>query len=131
MHAILIQRRGDQYQAASARDGAWTGQGVTLEAAIGALIIRAHEHFGLDLTYVRDPIQGPVRVTLLAVPRDFPQRIEIIRRIREAAGLGLKEAKELVDRAPHSQLVLDSEIQAQRFINAVAEQGGTAVLTAP
>lgn len=67
------------------------------------------------------------KVTLQEAPAD--KRIGIIKIIREVTGLGLKEAKELVEGAP--KVIKDSvpKAQADAIVKQVTEAGGKVTLT--
>ena len=54
-------------------------------------------------------------------------KIKVIKAVREATGLGLKEAKGLVDGAPAIVKEALSKEDAEALIAAIAEAGGTAV----
>ncbi|MBF7096001.1 50S ribosomal protein L7/L12 [Alkalibacter mobilis] len=53
------------------------------------------------------------------------QKIKVIKVVRELTGLGLKEAKELVDNAPKTIKEGASKEEAEEIKNKVAEVGGT------
>lgn len=56
------------------------------------------------------------------------QPIKVIKIIREVTGLGLKEAKELVDEAPSIVLEDVSEKQAEEFKDSLEEVGATVTI---
>ena len=65
---------------------------------------------------------GPstVKVTLKAAGQ---QKIAVIKAVKSALGLGLKEAKELVDKAPVSLKEGISEAEAEEIKSVLAEAG--------
>jgi large subunit ribosomal protein L7/L12 len=69
---------------------------------------------------------GSVEVHLDAVG---PRKISVIKAIREATGLGLKESKDLADRVP-STLYVHTEQDARALVHALHEAGAKASTTA-
>lgn len=67
------------------------------------------------------------KVTLQEAPAD--KRIGIIKVIREVTGLGLKEAKELVEGAPKVIKESVPKAQADAIVKQVTDAGGKATLT--
>lgn len=67
------------------------------------------------------------KVTLEAVPAD--KKIAIIKVVRELTGLGLKEAKDLVDGAPGVLKETAPKAEANEIAKKVADAGGKATLT--
>ncbi len=53
-------------------------------------------------------------------------KIQVIKAVREATGLGLKEAKDLVDNAPSNIKEGVSKEEADELIAAIEEAGGSA-----
>src|SRR5690554_602125 len=53
------------------------------------------------------------------------QKIKVIKAVREITGLGLKEAKELVDNAPKPLKEKVSKDEAEEIKNKISEVGGT------
>lgn len=53
-----------------------------------------------------------------------PGKLNVIKVVREITGLGLKEAKELVDNAPRAIKEAVSREEAERIQSLVAEHGG-------
>ena len=62
-----------------------------------------------------------------------PQKIQVIKAIRQWSGLGLKEAKEITDIAGHHEAIIElpSKEHARDMLKAVKEAGGTMVLLDP
>jgi len=56
------------------------------------------------------------------------KKIQVIKAVREATGLGLKEAKELVDGAPKAVKEKISKEDAEALKTKIEEAGGTAAL---
>ena len=56
------------------------------------------------------------------------KKIQVIKAVREITGLGLKEAKELVDGAPKPLKEGVSKEEAEEMKKKIEEQGGTAEL---
>lgn len=67
------------------------------------------------------------KVTLEAVPAD--KKIAIIKVVRELTGLGLKEAKDLVDGAPGVLKETSPKAEANEISKKVADAGGKVTLT--
>ena len=55
-------------------------------------------------------------------------KVKVIKVVREATGLGLKEAKELVDSAPKVIKEAVSKEEAEELAKKIEEAGGTATL---
>ena len=72
-----------------------------------------------------DVEQTEFTVTLTAVG---DKKIQVIKVVREITGLGLKEAKELVDGAPRAVKEGVSKEEAEEMKKKIEEQGGTAEL---
>jgi large subunit ribosomal protein L7/L12 len=53
------------------------------------------------------------------------QKIKVIKVVREATGLGLKEAKDLVDGAPKPLKTAVSKDEAEALVEKIKEVGGT------
>lgn len=53
-------------------------------------------------------------------------KIQVIKAVREATGLGLKEAKDLVDNAPSTVKEGVSKDEADELIKAIEDAGGSA-----
>ena len=53
-------------------------------------------------------------------------KIQVIKAVREATGLGLKEAKDLVDNAPSTVKEGVSKEEADELIKAIEDAGGSA-----
>ena len=66
------------------------------------------------------------KVTLEAVPAD--KKIAIIKVVRELTGLGLKEAKDLVDGAPGVLKETSPKAEANEIAKKVADAGGKITL---
>ncbi len=66
------------------------------------------------------------KVTLEAVPAD--KKIAIIKVVRELTGLGLKEAKDIVDGAPAVLKETAPKAEANEISKKVAEAGGKVTL---
>ena len=56
------------------------------------------------------------------------EKIKVIKVVREATGLGLKEAKELVDSAPKTVKEAMPKADAEKLVEALKEVGATAEL---
>ncbi len=54
-----------------------------------------------------------------------PNKIPVIKVVRELTGLGLKEAKDLVDGAPKPVKEAVSRAEAEKIKAALSEQGAT------
>ena len=55
-------------------------------------------------------------------------KIAVIKAVREATGLGLKEAKEVVDSAPKTVKEAMPKEEAQKLVDALTAAGATAVM---
>lgn len=66
------------------------------------------------------------KVTLVEAPAD--KRIGIIKVIRELTGLGLKEAKDLVEAAPKVIKETAPKAEAESIVKKIAEAGGKVTL---
>lgn len=66
------------------------------------------------------------KVTLAEAPAD--KKIGIIKIVREITGLGLKEAKDLVEAAPKVLKEVAPKAEAEEIAKKVAEAGGKVVL---
>jgi len=71
------------------------------------------------------PTAGPVEVVLHDCGRN---KIAVIKLVREATGLGLKEAKDLVDAAPKPVLEKASKDDADKAKAKLEEAGATVEL---
>jgi large subunit ribosomal protein L7/L12 len=67
------------------------------------------------------------KVTLEAVPAD--KKIAVIKVVRELTGLGLKEAKDLVDGAPGVLKETSPKAEANEISKKIADAGGKVTLT--
>ncbi len=56
------------------------------------------------------------------------QKIQVIKIVREVTGLGLKEAKDLVDQAPKPVKTGIKKDEAEELVKKITEAGGTAEL---
>lgn len=66
------------------------------------------------------------KITLEATPAD--KKIGVIKVVREVTGLGLKEAKDLVDGAPKTLKETAPKAEAESIAKKIAEAGGKATL---
>jgi len=66
------------------------------------------------------------QITLEATPAD--KKIGVIKVVREITGLGLKEAKDLVDGAPKELKASSPKAEADSIVKKIAEAGGKATL---
>jgi len=66
------------------------------------------------------------QITLEATPAD--KKIGVIKIVREITGLGLKEAKDLVDGAPKELKASSPKEEANSIAKKIAEAGGKATL---
>lgn len=66
------------------------------------------------------------KVTLEAVPAD--KKIAVIKVVRELTGLGLKEAKDLVDGAPNVLKETAPKAEANEISKKIADAGGKVTL---
>ena len=57
-----------------------------------------------------------------------PEKIKVIKVVREQTGLGLKEAKEVVDKAPSTVKEALSKEEAEKIVAAFKEVGATCEL---
>ncbi|MBN2478849.1 MAG: 50S ribosomal protein L7/L12 [Parachlamydiales bacterium] len=64
------------------------------------------------------------KVTLLEAPAD--KKISVIKVVREVTGLGLKEAKELVEGAPKVLKETAPKAEAEEIVKKIAAAGGKA-----
>ena len=73
------------------------------------------------------PESTEFKVTLEEVPND--KKIGVIKVVREISGLGLKEAKDIVDAAPKVLKESCSKAEADEIAKKVAAAGGKVTLT--
>lgn len=98
-----------------------------------ALVKAMEEKFGVSaaapVAVAAAPSAAPVEeqteftVTLASYPASA--KIEVIKRIRELLGLGIKEAKDMVDSAPSVVKAGASKEEAQKIKASLTEAGAT------
>jgi large subunit ribosomal protein L7/L12 len=89
------------------------GGGVVMAAAPAAAAAPAEEKTSFD-------------VTLKGAPAD--KKISVIKVVREATGLGLKEAKDLVEAAPKKVKEGIAKADAEKLLKTLKDAGADAVL---
>ena len=93
-----------------------------VKAAAGAPMMMAAMPSGGGAAAAETKESTDFKVTLQEAPAD--KRIGIIKAIREVTGLGLKEAKDLVEAAPKVIKETAPKAEAESIAKKVAEAGG-------
>jgi len=89
-----------------------------IEPAAGGAVVMAGPAGGGDGDAAEEKTEFDV---VLKAPGD--QKIKVIKAVREATGLGLKEAKELVDGAPNTVKEALPKEEADKLAEALKEAG--------
>ena len=95
--------------------------GVTAAAAVAAAPAAAAGDAGGDAAEEKDEFD-----IVLSAAGD--QKVQVIKAVRAITGLGLKEAKDLVDGAPNTLKEGVKKEEAEEMVKQLTEAGATAVL---
>ncbi len=96
-----------------------------VKAAAAAVAVAAPVAGGQDAPAAEEATEFDVKLTAI----DATKKIAIIKAVREATGLGLKEAKDLVEAAPSEIKKGAAKAEAQEIKTKIEAAGGTVVLT--
>ena len=98
------------------------------------LVKALEEEFGVSAAATAVAVAGPVaaaeeveeKTEFDVILKDIgPEKIKVIKVVREQTGLGLKEAKEVVDNAPKAVKEGISKEEAEALVAAFKEVGAT------
>ncbi|MBQ1820644.1 MAG: 50S ribosomal protein L7/L12 [Clostridia bacterium] len=98
------------------------------------LVKALEEEFGVSAAATAVAVAGPVaaaeeveeKTEFDVILKDIgPEKIKVIKVVREKTGLGLKEAKEVVDNAPKAVKEGISKEEAEALVAAFKEVGAT------
>ncbi len=97
------------------------------------LVKALEEEFGVSAAATAVAVAGPAAAEALEEKTAFdvilkevgPEKIKVIKVVREQTGLGLKEAKEVVDNAPKAVKEGVSKEDAEKIAAAFKEVGAT------
>ena len=104
---------------------------------LSELVKALEEEFGVSAAATAVAVAGPVAVAEAAEEQtEFdvvlkeigPEKIKVIKVVREQTGLGLKEAKDVVDGAPSTVKEALPKEEAEKLIAAFKEVGAVAEL---
>jgi large subunit ribosomal protein L7/L12 len=124
-----IQEIGDQLAGLSLKDAVELGKYMKdtygIEAASGGAVMVAAAGGGGGAAAAKEEEKTSFDVVLKA---SGDKKIGVIKVVREATGLGLKEAKDLVDGAPKKVKESLAKDEAEKLKKALEEQGATVEL---
>ena len=102
---------------------------------LSELVKALEEEFGVSAAAMAAPAAGPATAAAAEVEEktEFdvvlkevgPEKIKVIKTVRELTGLGLKEAKDVVDNAPKPVKEGVSKEEAEKIAAAFKEVGAT------
>ena len=100
---------------------------------LSELVKALEEEFGVSAAAMAAPAAGGAAAPAEEAKTDFnvvltsvgDQKIKVIKVVREITGLGLKEAKELVDGAPKNVKENVDKAAAEEIVNKLKEVGAT------
>ena len=102
---------------------------------LSELVKALEEEFGVSAAATAVAVAGPATAAAAEVEEktEFdvilkevgPEKIKVIKTVRELTGLGLKEAKDVVDNAPKPVKEGDSKEEAEKIAAAFKEVGAT------
>ena len=103
---------------------------------LNELVKAAEEKFGVSAAAGVVAVAGPAAGEAAAEKTEFDveltevgsEKIKVIKAVREVTGLGLKEAKEVVDNAPKMLKEQASKEEAEEIKAKLAEVGATVTL---
>ena len=125
-----VQELGDQLAALSLKDAVELGKYMKdkygIEAAAGGGVVMAAAPAAGAAPAAPAEEQTAFDVTLKGAPAD--KKISVIKVVREATGLGLKEAKDLVEGAPKKVKEGIPKADAEKLLKALKDAGADAVL---
>ncbi len=123
---MSIQELGDKLAGLSLKDAVELGKYLKdtygIEAAAGGGMMMAAAPAAVAAAPVEEKTQFDVN--LKSAPAE--KKISVIKIVREATGLGLKEAKDLVEAAPKPLKQGISKADAEKLAKAVTDAGGVA-----
>ena len=97
------------------------------------LVKKAEERYGVSAAATAVAVAGPAAAAEVEEKTEFdvelkeigPEKIKVIKVVREQTGLGLKEAKDVVDSAPSKVKEGVSKEEAEKIVAAFKEVGAT------
>lgn len=100
---------------------------------LNELVKAVEEEFGVSAAATAVAVAGPAAAEAVEEKTEFdailkevgPEKIKVIKVVRELTGLGLKEAKELVDNAPKPVKEGASKEECEKIVAAFKEVGAT------
>ncbi len=100
---------------------------------LSELVKALEAEFGVSAAATATVVAGPAAVEEVEEKTEFdvilkeigPEKIKVIKTVRELTGLGLKEAKEVVDTAPKAVKEAVSKEEAEKIVAAFKEVGAT------
>ncbi|MDD4075080.1 MAG: 50S ribosomal protein L7/L12 [Eubacteriales bacterium] len=100
---------------------------------LNELVKAVEEEFGVSAAATAVAVAGPAAAAEVEEKTEFdavlkevgPEKIKVIKVVRELTGLGLKEAKELVDNAPKPVKEGASKEECEKIVAAFKEVGAT------
>ena len=101
---------------------------------LSELVKALEEEFGVSAAATAVAVAGPVaaaeeveeKTEFDVILKEIgPEKIKVIKVVREQTGLGLKEAKEVVDNAPKAVKEGISKEDAEKLVDAFKEVGAT------
>ncbi len=100
---------------------------------LAELVKAVEEEFGVSAAATAVAVAGPAAAEVAEEKTEFdvilkevgPEKIKVIKAVRELTGLGLKEAKELVDGAPKPVKEAIQKEEADKIVAAFKEVGAT------
>ena len=104
---------------------------------LSELVKALEEEFGVSATATAVAVAAPAAAAEAAEEKtEFdvvlkevgPEKIKVIKVVRELTGLGLKEAKDVVDKAPSNVKEGISKEEAEKIVAAFKEVGATCEL---
>ena len=101
---------------------------------LSELVHALEEEFGVSAAAMAAPAAGAAapaaeektEFDVILAGFDAAAKIKVIKVVREATGLGLKEAKEIVDNCPKTLKEAVSKEDAEKIVNDLKEAGATA-----
>ena len=100
---------------------------------LNELVKAVEEEFGVSAAATAVAVAGPAAAEAVEEKTEFdailkevgPEKIKVIKVVRELTGLGLKEAKEVVDNAPKAVKEGVSKEECEKIVAAFKEVGAT------
>ena len=100
---------------------------------LAELVKAVEEEFGVSAAATAVAVAGPAAAAEVEEKTEFdcilkevgPEKIKVIKAVRELTGLGLKEAKDVVDNAPKAVKEGVSKDECDKIVAAFKEVGAT------